>query len=60
MSGPANTSQGQLAQVVVAGNLTYKFNDHFNLGVGIGSLPGTRSTSGNFPFWLGVRQSLNI
>ncbi len=53
-----NVSQGQLAQVVVAGNLTYKFNDHFNLGVGIGSLPGTRSTSGNFPFWLGTDNRL--
>ena len=54
----ANTSQGQLAQVVVAGNLVYKFNQHINLGLGIGSLPGTRSTSGNFPFWLGVDNRL--
>jgi len=54
----SNVSQGQLAQVVVAGNLTYKFNEHFNLGVGIGSLPGTRSTSGNFPFWLGADNRL--
>jgi hypothetical protein len=54
----ANTSQGQLAQVVVAGNLMYRFNQYVNLGVGIGSLPGTRSTSGNFPFWLGVDNRL--
>jgi len=54
----SNVSQGQLAQVVVAGNLTYKFNEHFNVGVGIGSLPGTRSTSGNFPFWLGADNRL--
>ena len=54
----SNVSQGQLAQVVVAGNLTYKFSEHFNIGVGIGSLPGTRSTSGNFPFWLGADNRL--
>jgi hypothetical protein len=29
-----NTSQGQGAQVVVAGNLSYAFNDMFNVGVG--------------------------
>ncbi len=28
----ANTSQGQGAQVVVAGNLTYMFDPAFNLG----------------------------
>lgn len=49
-----NVSQGQSAQVIVAGNLTYSFNDHFNLGVGIASLPGVRSTEGNFPFWLPI------
>ncbi len=54
----ANTSQGQLAQVVVAGNLIYRFNQYVSIGVGIGSLPGTRSTSGNFPFWLGVDNRL--
>lgn len=54
----SNVSQGQLAQVVVAGNLTYKFNKYINLGVGIGSLPGTRSTSGNFPFWLSADNRL--
>jgi len=50
----ANTSQGQGAQVVVAGNLTYMFDDAFNLGVGIGGLPTTRSTEGNWPNWLRV------
>lgn len=48
----ANVSQGQLAQVVVGGNIQYRFNPHFTLGGGIGGLPGTRSTEGNFPFWL--------
>lgn len=48
----SNTSLGQTSQVVVAGNLTYKFNDHFTLGGGIGGLPGVRSTEGNFPYWL--------
>lgn len=49
-----NTAQGQGAQVVVAGNLTYKFSDAFTLGGGINALPGVRSTEGSFPFWLTV------
>ncbi|MEM1411877.1 MAG: hypothetical protein AAGH19_05905 [Pseudomonadota bacterium] len=48
----SNTSQGLGAQVVVAGNLSYLFNESFNLGAGIGGLPTTRSTEGNFPRWL--------
>jgi hypothetical protein len=54
----ANASQGQGAQVVVAGNLRYEFNPHFALAAGITSLPGTRSTSHQFPFWLGVDNRL--
>ena len=50
----SNASQGQGAQVVVAGNLSYTFNKHFKLTGGIMSLPGVRSTEGNFPFWLSV------
>jgi hypothetical protein len=50
----SNASQGQGAQVVLAGNLSYGFNKRFNVGAGIRSLPGTRSVEGNFPFWLGV------
>jgi TolA-binding protein len=50
----SNASQGLGAQVVLAGNLSYAFNKHLSLGVGIRSLPGTRSVEGNFPFWLGV------
>lgn len=50
----SNASQGLGAQVVLAGNVSYSFNKHANVGVGIRSLPGTRSTEGNFPFWLGV------
>ena len=52
-----NTSQGQGAQVVVAGNLGYHFNEHLGVYAGIGSLPGTRSTAGNFWYWLGFRRS---
>ena len=48
----ANVSQGQLAQVVVGGNIQYRFNAHVTLGGGIGALPGTRSLEGNFPYWL--------
>ena len=54
----SNASQGQGAQVVLAGNLNYSFNNAFNVGAGIRSLPGTRSVEGNFPFWLGVDSRL--
>jgi hypothetical protein len=54
----SNPTQGQGAQVVVAGNLNYTFNKHFTLSAGITSLPGTRSVEGNFPFWLGVDSRL--
>lgn len=54
----ANTSQGQLAQVVVAGNLAYQFSSRLTLGGGIGSLPTTRTTEGNWPHWLGVDNRL--
>jgi hypothetical protein len=49
-----NVSQGLGSQVVVAGNLTYKSSDHLTVGGGISALPGVRSTSGNFPYWLSV------
>lgn len=45
----SNTSQGESAQVVVAGNLRYQFNEHFDAGFGIDALPGTRSMTGTFP-----------
>lgn len=54
----SNPSQGLPAQVVLAGNLNYTFNDRFSIGAGIRSLPGTRSVEGNFPFWLGVDSRL--
>ena len=50
----SNPTQGQGAQVVVAGNLNYTFNKYVTLSAGITSLPGVRTTEGNFPFWLGV------
>ncbi|MBS0581464.1 MAG: hypothetical protein JSR36_19575 [Proteobacteria bacterium] len=50
----SNPTQGKPAQVVLAGNLTYNFSDYFSLAGGITSLPGVRSTEGNFPFWLNV------
>jgi hypothetical protein len=50
----SNASQGLGAQVVLAGNLSFKFNNYFTLAAGITALPGTRSVEGNFPFWLGV------
>jgi len=49
-----NAAMGQGAQVVLGGNVKYAFSDAFLLGAGILSLPTTRSTSGNFPYWLAV------
>ena len=54
----ANTSQGDAAQVVGAGNLTWTFNRFISVGSGITSLPSVRSTEGQFPFWLGVDDRL--
>src|SRR3954464_2867502 len=54
----SNPSQGDPAQVVGAGNLTWGFNRYVNVGVGITSLPSVRSTEGQFPYWLGVDDRL--
>jgi hypothetical protein len=54
----ANPSQGEPAQVVGAGNLSYVFNRHVTFGAGITSLPSVRSTEGQFPYWLGVDDRL--
>ena len=54
----SNPSQGDPAQVVGAGNLTWGFNRYVNVGVGITSLPTVRSTEGQFPYWLGVDDRL--
>ena len=50
----SNASQGDPAQVVGAGNLSYNFSRFLNVGAGITSLPAVRSTEGQFPYWLGV------
>jgi hypothetical protein len=54
----ANTAQGDPAQVVGAGNISYVFNRFVTFGAGITSLPGVRSTEGQFPYWLGVDDRL--
>ena len=54
----ANTAQGDPAQVVGGGNLSYVANRHFTIGGGITSLPSVRSTEGQFPYWLGVDDRL--
>jgi hypothetical protein len=54
----SNASQGDPAQVVGAGNLSYVFNRFVTVGVGITSLPTVRSTEGQFPYWLGVDDRL--
>jgi hypothetical protein len=48
----SQTSQGLGAQVVVAGNINWTFNDALKTYFGIHSLPSTRSTNRNFPYWL--------
>ena len=50
----SNPSQGEPAQVVGAGNLSWVFNRFVTLGGGIASLPTVRSTEGQYPYWLGV------
>jgi hypothetical protein len=54
----SNPSQGDPAQVVGAGNISYVFNRFVTLSGGIGCLPTTRSTEGQFPYWLGVDDRL--
>ena len=54
----SNPSQGDPAQVVGAGNISYVFNRYFTFGAGISSLPAVRSTEGQFPYWLGVDDRL--
>jgi hypothetical protein len=54
----SNSSQGDPAQVVGAGNLSYTFNRFITVGSGITSLPTVRSTEGQFPYWLGVDDRL--
>ena len=53
-----NTAQGLGAQVVVGGNLNYRFHQAVTLGGGINALPGVRSTEGNFPYWLSLDNRL--
>ena len=54
----SNASQGDPAQVVGAGNLSYAFNRYVTAGFGITSLPAVRSTEGQFPYWLTVDNRL--
>jgi hypothetical protein len=50
----SNTSQGDGAQVVVAGYLDYRIADVLHLGAGVAALPSVRSTRGSWPFFLKV------
>jgi hypothetical protein len=54
----ANPSQGDPAQVVAGGTVSWVFNRFITLGAGIASLPTTRSTEGQFPNWLTVDNRL--
>jgi hypothetical protein len=48
----SQASQGLGAQVVVAGNINWTFNEHLRTYFGIHSVPSTRSTNRTFPYWL--------
>jgi hypothetical protein len=54
----SNSSQGDPAQVVGGGNISWSFNRFATVGAGITSLPSVRSTEGQFPYWLGVDDRL--
>ena len=45
-------AMGEGAQVVVGGQLGYRFNDYLSIYGGIAPLPSTRSTNWTYPFWL--------
>ncbi len=53
-----NTVGGAGQSVVIAGNLSYAFNDNFTLGGGVDGLPGARTVEGNFPNWLSIDNRL--
>jgi hypothetical protein len=46
-----NTALGNTSNNLVAGALTYRFAEAFNLTGGVVGLPATRSMMGQFPFW---------
>lgn len=48
----SNATQGQGAQISVAGNVQYKFNKYLEAGVGVNGLPAVRSILGQWPQWL--------
>ena len=54
-----NVSQGDPAQVVIGGNIAYKFDDALTATAGIFSLPSTRSTAQSFPNWFEDRPSVD-
>lgn len=45
-------------QVAIIGNLSYKFNRHFNLAGGVAGLPGVRSYNSQHPYFLGTDRQL--
>ena len=47
----SNANLGNPGSVIVAGNLTWIFDDAINVGAGVNGLPSTRSMEGNWPSW---------
>jgi hypothetical protein len=53
-SWTANTSQGDPAQVVLAGTISWVLTEKMSIGAGTNSLPGTRNLRNTFPYWVMV------
>lgn len=45
---------GRENQVLIAGNLSYRFSDAFNLFAGVGPMPGVRSNQNVWPYFIGT------
>lgn len=45
---------GKQNQVLIGGNISYRFNDAFNLFFGVGPMPGTRSNLNVWPYFMGT------
>lgn len=53
-----NAIAGQGGSVLLGGHFDYHFSKQFTVALGINALPTTRSTEGQFPYWLGVDDRL--
>ena len=49
----SNSNLGRENQVLIGGNVSYEFSKAFNLAVGIGPMPGTRTNQNVWPYFHG-------